>query len=681
MYRVILLLWAHVIVQGSSEVMLEPNMTTFMRTVDGFSNQLLGVTSGKIVITGNNTLHLTNFSFDGKVSDAHFIVGKGTVSENGTFVPFSESSDNLPPLDNEDIDLTLPNNLTVIDIDWLAIFSPTTQENLGFVLLTKTVQSSPQTFSFDNDVISGPVLLLDKKTLFIPNFRYKGDHKNVRFWVGNGSEPSSDGIALSDEKNSSESLGPYQGQNVKLHLPESLSTDNIDYLAVWSIDEAVSLGYVPIKGVSEAPEVEQETKRLSEGNFEVIVPKCCSSSAVMTSRGCEEKGRLQIFVPNFNIYEHNATHFRNESLDLNKVDFKIYDSTMKCPAGKFPLDQSSEEFALLINGSLLIKGAAGKGIWSQENFCLDNVVDESNVTQMRIFVCVPEVQIQKAMCYTYITFTIISMLCLAATFFIYFFLSHIEDAHRILFTAYVFDMAMVFISLTVVQVGHVEGSGCSVCGFIFQFFMVSSFVMLAILCVDICIIIKYIDNNIKPRKRKVWSLGVGFLVPLFFLIISLIRNLTPDVPNSFFKPQYQTNACYFEAEDQRVSIFYVPIIFSMIVSGISLGVAKYIIVRYDRLRLNDFFWIENGTKYKFMFRQCFITSVIMTISWISNVLMSFLDESSGILKAAVFFEALQGVLIVAVFTMHHYGTAYLETRRQRTEPPVEMNPLSQNNHE
>jgi hypothetical protein len=67
------------------------------------------------------------------------------------------------------------------------------------------------------------------------------------------------------------------------------------------------------------------------------------------------------------------------------------------------------------------------------------------------------------------------------------------------------------------------------------------------------------------------------------------------------------------------------------------------------------------------FRQCFLTGVIMTICWISNVLMSFLDETSGFLNAAIILEALQGVFIVAVFTVNHYGTNYVERRRNREQ--------------
>lgn len=190
--------------------------------------------------------------------------------------------------------------------------------------------SSPQTFNFNNEVTSGPVILVDKKTLYIPNFRYKGDHKNVRFLVGNGSEPSSDGLPIQDENNSSESLHAYQGQNVNLHLPEGVTTDNIEYFAVWSIDEAVSLGHVPIRGISGVPEVGENTPN---ADFFLRLPKCCAKTAVLTNRGCKEKSGFW-FQPNFNVYEHNNTHFKNESLDLSQVAFEPYTFTLECPSGK-----------------------------------------------------------------------------------------------------------------------------------------------------------------------------------------------------------------------------------------------------------------------------------------------------------------------------------------------------------
>lgn len=64
------------------------------------------------------------------------------------------------------------------------------------------------------------------------------------------------------------------------------------------------------------------------------------------------------------------------------------------------------------------------------------------------------------------------------------------------------------------------------------------------------------DENKNKRLRKMWYLGVGIGVPVLSLIISLSRNLTPDVPNSFFKPQYQKNSCYFEGKIIKLTKIY-----------------------------------------------------------------------------------------------------------------------------
>lgn len=49
-------------------------------------------------------------------------------------------------------------------------------------------------------------------------------------------------------------------------------------------------------------------------------------------------------------------------------------------------------------------------------------------------------------------------------------------------------------------------------------------------------------------KRIWWYLGIAFSIPLLSIIISLAKSLIPDVPNSFFKPQYGRNTCFFDCE-------------------------------------------------------------------------------------------------------------------------------------
>lgn len=192
----------------------------------------------------------------------------------------------------------------------------------------------PQTLNLNDRVTSGPIILINKKTLYIPNFRYDGGSKNVHFWVGNG-EPSSDGRMVPDEKGSLEELHVYQGQNLDISLPDGVTTDNIDYFGVWSKDEGRSLGDVPIKivrGVPEAPLLKPSSFPINTTNL--ILPKCCPLDSVLTLEGCEERPSVPLFRPPFNVYEHNLTHFSNESLDLKKIIFTPYVFSPKCETGK-----------------------------------------------------------------------------------------------------------------------------------------------------------------------------------------------------------------------------------------------------------------------------------------------------------------------------------------------------------
>ncbi|RZB40103.1 uncharacterized protein BDFB_008303, partial [Asbolus verrucosus] len=569
------------------------------RVIDELTGLSHAVSSGKIEIIGQRTLHVPNFHIDGKAPRAYFLVGKGDkVLENGTLVPLIGAPDGpLGGYNGQDITLQLPDNLTVNEVDWLAIWCYAFHVDLGHVFLHKKPSPyPPQTFGLKSEVTSGPVVLVNKKTLFIPDLRYKGNHKNVHFWVGNGTEPTSAGLVVPDEEGSSGNLHPYQGENININLPNGVTTDNIEYFGVWSTEEKLSLGHVILKGIKDVPEVANLKGKILNNNFILRLPKCCPVYSIVTINGCQESPSRE-FKPNFSVYKHNATHFNNQSLDLNTIDFQPYNFPLECRSGKYPLDETNEESAILQNGSLLVKGAAISGILTQQHFCVDNIENEE---KMKILVCVPEYKMQEAMFVAYVTLTVVSTFCFVGTFFLYCFWLKIEDIHRKCFTAYVLAMSVTFLSLTIVQIAHVEDGGCTVL-----------------------------------------------------------------------------------AENQRSAYFYTPIIVSIVVSIVCLVLTKLKIVNNDRYRMNDYFWLEKGMTYKFMFRQCLLTLVIMTICWITDMLMSFLDESSGILNAAIIFEALQGVLIVAVFTMNHYGSSYLERHRIQEHRPdtlVQLKNLNEQNH-
>ena len=48
-------------------------------------------------------------------------------------------------------------------------------------------------------VRSGDITILDAKTFYIPNLHYDGAAPDAFFWVGTGSEPSTQGIKVPNE--------------------------------------------------------------------------------------------------------------------------------------------------------------------------------------------------------------------------------------------------------------------------------------------------------------------------------------------------------------------------------------------------------------------------------------------------------------------------------------------------
>lgn len=101
---------------------------------------------------------------------------------------------------------------------------------------------------------SGPIIIVDKKTFFIPNLHYDGKGPDAHFWVGKGKEPSPSGSLVRDEKGSDKTISAYTGQNLYITLPGELTIDQIDYFGVWCIQHKHNFGHVVIPKNLEIPD-------------------------------------------------------------------------------------------------------------------------------------------------------------------------------------------------------------------------------------------------------------------------------------------------------------------------------------------------------------------------------------------------------------------------------------------
>jgi len=104
------------------------------RKLSEFSRLAHGVRSGNVTLLDAKTIYIPNLHYDGSAPDAFFWVGKGSVDRTGMKIPNEKKSyEVLGHYDGVDIELVLPDNLTVYDIEYLSIWCVTYRHDFGHV--------------------------------------------------------------------------------------------------------------------------------------------------------------------------------------------------------------------------------------------------------------------------------------------------------------------------------------------------------------------------------------------------------------------------------------------------------------------------------------------------------------------------------------------------------------------
>ena len=115
------------------------------RVLAEFKRLAHGLRSGNITVLDARTIYIPNLHYDGAAPDAYFWVGNGT--EPGPWgIKVPNEFGKLDPLkgyQGQDIEIQLPENITVYDIDWLAMWCVTYHHNFGHVLIPKDLDVPP----------------------------------------------------------------------------------------------------------------------------------------------------------------------------------------------------------------------------------------------------------------------------------------------------------------------------------------------------------------------------------------------------------------------------------------------------------------------------------------------------------------------------------------------------------
>ncbi|KAM8703020.1 hypothetical protein ACLKA7_005376 [Drosophila subpalustris] len=240
------------------------------RYIGQFTNFAHGI-KGSIYAVDESTLFVKSFAYDGTGPDAFFWVGKtARPSPEGYIIPYPEEyKGSDPPIlqahNNTDIILRLPMGKRIKDIRWLSVWCRRFTVDFGEVFIPPSLDVPktrvlPEFRRLAHGLRSSNISVLDAKTFYIPNLHYDGAGPDAYFWVGNGSEPNIMGVKVPNEIGSLEPLRGYQGEDIEIQLPGSLTVYDIDWLAVWCVEYRHNFGHVFIPKDLDVPPALGQTK-------------------------------------------------------------------------------------------------------------------------------------------------------------------------------------------------------------------------------------------------------------------------------------------------------------------------------------------------------------------------------------------------------------------------------------
>ena len=96
---------------------------------------------------------------------------------------------------------------------------------------------------------SDAVIIVDRKTIQIPNLKYDGAGPDAFFIVGTGPPPperpsATPGTKIPNENGNYDVLKKYNGETITLNLPDDYTIDKIDWLAMYCIRFKHTFGYI-----------------------------------------------------------------------------------------------------------------------------------------------------------------------------------------------------------------------------------------------------------------------------------------------------------------------------------------------------------------------------------------------------------------------------------------------------
>uniref|UniRef100_A0A158R4J2 Protein Skeletor n=1 Tax=Syphacia muris TaxID=451379 RepID=A0A158R4J2_9BILA len=231
-----------------------------------------GEIKGYVFVVNETTLQILNFTYTNTAPDAYFWLDRNeSPTKDGLKLPTFEYG--LTPIkeyNNSRVVLVLPGFLKIKSFKSFSLYCLKFAHSLGSIIIPESLLIPKVQFLTNGagvlslkgsryNVDSGPLLVIDRKTIKIFGFKFDG-HKapDAYFFVGRGPNVAHNaGIKVpirgrdTPELITAMSERYRGGQDIIVDLPDDYDVYHIDWLSIYCYKFRVDFGHVPITNISQ----------------------------------------------------------------------------------------------------------------------------------------------------------------------------------------------------------------------------------------------------------------------------------------------------------------------------------------------------------------------------------------------------------------------------------------------
>uniref|UniRef100_A0A1B6EGM6 G-protein coupled receptors family 2 profile 2 domain-containing protein n=1 Tax=Clastoptera arizonana TaxID=38151 RepID=A0A1B6EGM6_9HEMI len=221
-------------------------------------------------------------------------------------------------------------------------------------------------------------------------------------------------------------------------------------------------------------------------------------------------------------------------------------------------------------------------------------------------------------------------------------------------------------------------SCCTSFAFIIQFSFLASFFWLNIMCFDIWWVfsgLRPLRGSVKEREHKkfiIYSI-YAWGCPLIIFIITLVMQTVKEIPDTFIKPEFGLNKCWFSTEKATFIYFYLPMGVVVILNIIMFATTALRLVAHTKE--TDNMLNKNGESQRHnenerqRFNLYLKLFIVMGINWVTEIVSWYLGGPKYLWYITDLTNTLQGVLIFLIFV---WKRRILRLLNQKICPNIEL---------